>query len=258
MTGTLAVSTLAERPESRDEMLLLTQESWPEFMLHTATLHWPLLLTELADWQLLFRDAAGRLMAVGQTLPLACRRAADGTLELPADFDALMDQGVAGRRRGEAPNVLAALAASVSREARKQGASETVLEAMKSLARKRGLGDLIAPVRPTWKSRYPLTPIERYARWKRADGSPFDPWMRVHWQLGAVQREVIPRSLAVRGTVAQWETWTGLSFPESGHYVVEGALSPVAVDWERDLGLYEEPNVWMTYHLEQGTPKDEW
>ena len=42
-----------------------------------------------------------------------------------------------------------------------------------------------APFRPSWKERYPLVPIERYAAWRRADGLLFDPWMRVHERLGA-------------------------------------------------------------------------
>jgi hypothetical protein len=36
-----------------------------------------------------------------------------------------------------------------------------------------------------------------------------------------------------------------MAFPESGLYVVPGALQPVAIDRERDEGRYEDPNVWM-------------
>jgi hypothetical protein len=46
---------------------------------------------------------------------------------------------------------------------------------MAELARRQGLEALIAPVRPSWKERYPLVPIERYAGWRRADGLLFDP-----------------------------------------------------------------------------------
>jgi hypothetical protein len=56
---------------------------------------------------------------------------------------------------------------------------------MKAAAADHGLGALIAPVRPTLKDRYPLTPMERYALWERDDGLPFDPWLRVHRRLGA-------------------------------------------------------------------------
>ena len=45
------------------------------------------------------------------------------------------------------------------------------------------------------------------------------------------------------------ESWTGLSFKESGRYVVEGALTPVRIDVEADIGTYIEPNLWMTYDL---------
>lgn len=38
-----------------------------------------------------------------------------------------------------------------------------------------------------------------------------------------------------------------MSFPESGEYVVPGALQPVRIDLQKDLGVYEEPNVWMRH-----------
>ena len=58
---------------------------------------------------------------------------------------------------------------------------------------------------------------------------------------------VAPVSMLVTGTVAEWEGWTEMAFPESGDYVVPGALVPVRIDRERDLGRYEEPNVWMRH-----------
>ena len=41
-----------------------------------------------------------------------------------------------------------------------------------------------------------------------------------------------------------------MRFPESGAYIVPGALQPVLMDLERDLGIYEEPNVWMRHPVE--------
>ncbi len=38
-----------------------------------------------------------------------------------------------------------------------------------------------------------------------------------------------------------------MKFPESGEYVVEGALCPVSIDRENNLGTYIEPNVWISY-----------
>lgn len=74
-----------------------------------------------------------------------------------------------------------------------------------AIARTHGLSVLIAPVRPSWKERHPLTPIERYAGVRRPeDGLPFDPWMRVHERLGAEVLKPEPESLRITGTVAEW------------------------------------------------------
>jgi hypothetical protein len=57
----------------------------------------------------------------------------------------------------------------------------------------------------------------------------------------------MPKALVVTGTVSKWEEWTGMSVPESGPYVVPGALQPVLMDLERDEGRYEDRNVWMRH-----------
>jgi hypothetical protein len=116
---------------------------------------------------------------------------------------------------------------------------------MRRLAAAAGFRELIAPVRPTWKERYPLTPLERYVHWRRDDGLPFDPWIRLHVRLGAELAEVCLESMRVTGTVAEWEEWTGLLFPDDGDYVVPGALVPVT--FEEGIGVYVEPNVWMRH-----------
>ncbi len=124
-----------------------------------------------------------------------------------------------------------------------------MVQTMSALGTAHGLADLIAPVRPSWKERYPLTAIERYAGWRRPDRLPFDPWMRVHARLVAEVVGPEPRSLRITGTVAEWERWTGLAFPESGDYVFPRGLAPVWIDREADLGIYFEPNVWMRHRL---------
>ena len=118
---------------------------------------------------------------------------------------------------------------------------------MRALAEERGMHSLVAPVRPTLKSSYPLTPFDRYVGWKWDDGTPFDPWLRVHHRLGAEFMKIMPRALVVTSTIPEWERWTGMSFPESGAYVVPGALQPVQMDLERNEGRYEDPNVWMRH-----------
>ena len=86
------------------------------------------------------------------------------------------------------------------------------------------------------------------AAWDRdPDGTHLDPWMRTHKRLGAAVVKVAPESVVVTGTVAEWEKWAEMAFPESGSYVVSGALVPIEIARERDEGIYVEPNVWMVH-----------
>jgi hypothetical protein len=55
--------------------------------------------------------------------------------------------------------------------------------------------------------------------------------------------------MRIPGSISDWEQWTGLKFFESGDYVIEGALNPVNIDLEKDLGIYTEPNVWVLHQL---------
>jgi hypothetical protein len=124
-----------------------------------------------------------------------------------------------------------------------------MIERMAEIGRDHGLTTLIAPVRPNLKHRYPLVSMERYITWRRPDGTHLDPWLRTHERVGAPIVKVARESMRVLGTVAEWEEWAGMTFPETGSYVVPGALVPIEVDRERDQGLYVEPNVWMVHSL---------
>src|SRR5207245_11663870 len=69
--------------------------------------------------------------------------------------------------------------------------------------------------------------------------------------MGADILAVAPRTLLITGSVEEWERWTDLRFPDSGSYVVPGALQPVVIDRNADEGRYEDPNVWMRHTIEQ-------
>ena len=139
------------------------------------------------------------------------------------------------------------MAVAVRADRQGAGLGGQALIAMRSVTTTAGLQRMISPVRPVLKSRYPLTPMANYARWTRADGTHVDPWIRTHLRLGGMILRPAARSMVVTGTVAEWEEWAGLAFPESGRYVVPGALDLVEIDGERDLGLYAETNLWMRH-----------
>ncbi|HNS03961.1 MAG TPA: hypothetical protein PKM78_16455, partial [Anaerolineae bacterium] len=65
--------------------------------------------------------------------------------------------------------------------------------------------------------------------------------------LGARIVKVCHQAMRIPGSIAQWQEWTGLRFPDSGPYFVPGALNPVEFDVQAGHGLYVEPNVWMVH-----------
>src|SRR5207237_9816125 len=124
------------------------------------------------------------------------------------------------------------------------GLTRSMTEGIGPTAREHGLGERAAPLRPSWKERYPLAPIERYARWTREDGLPFDPWIRTHVRVGGEILKPEPQSMRISGTVVEWEEWTEMAFPESGEYVFPHGLSPLSGDRESALGRYFELTLW--------------
>jgi len=156
----------------------------------------------------------------------------------PDGIDAALRLAVCGHRAGRTPDTLGAFAAEVDPSARRRGLAGEMLGGMRELARRRRLRRLIAPVRPSWKERYPLAPIERYITWRRADGQLLDPWMRLHERLGARVATALPHSMRITGSVDEWETWTGLQLPESGEYVLPRGLAPLTVDRDADRASY--------------------
>lgn len=243
---TYSICSFAQKPEYRDEIDRLTREVWPAYLLYGGQRHWQVLFDVFPEFQLLLCDPEGRLLAVGHTVPLPW----DGTLsDLPSSMDDILARARHGRQIQEASSTLCAVAAMVEPERRGLNLSTVVISQMKVLARQYGCRTLIAPVRPTWKSRYPLTPMHRYVNWLRKDGTPLDPWIRVHWRLGARPLGLTSTRLTVEAKVEQWETWTGMVFPESGSYVIEGALQPLEIEREKNVGKYSDPNYWMEHPL---------
>ena len=137
----------------------------------------------------------------------------------------------------------------VVNDARGSGVSEHIMLAYKDLARSKGLNAVNAPIRPTLKPQYPLAPIERYIQWLRDDGSNFDPWIRMQERIGAKFVEVTHDSTVITGSVAEWEAWTDMRFPETGEYIISGGHAPLYINGENDTGRYAEPHVWYTYDI---------
>ena len=241
----LQFPTRAERPGSLPHAAGMSG-IWPEFLYHDPVLERLLgrVIGDHPEFQFYAWDEEREeVVAVGMAVPVAW----DGD---PAGLpDEGIDAVVEARCAEDAPEptALCALQIVIAAEVRAQGLSSRMIRRMAEIGRDHGLGSLVAPVRPTQKHLYPLTPMERYIAWRRPDGTQFDPWLRTHERLGAEIVKVAPRSSTIPGSVAEWEEWAQMSFPETGSYVVPGALVPVDVDRERDEAVYVEPNVWMVH-----------
>ena len=238
----MKVATVAERPDLIERGWERTRDTLPEYNNHGDILerYWPRLTEERPEFQFHLVDEHDEILVRARSVPVRW----DGTVDdLPAGIDGAIARGF----DGSGANVLCALVIMIPRDLQGRGLSTRAVEAMLELAHQHGLDSLIAPVRPSWKERYPLVPIERYSAWRRGDGLLFDPWMRVHERLGATVLKPEPDSLRITGTVADWEEWTGIAFPESGAYWFPRGLATLTIDHEADRGSYWEPNVWMQH-----------
>ncbi len=240
----LCFYTYDERPELEQRKRPLLG-AWPEFMFEdpVAGSRWHLLYERFGGYQhFLLDEESDELVAEVNSLPVHV-----DLEDLPdRGWDDVMTRGTDAR---ETPNAVTALQVMIAPDRQGQGLSLLCLQRMRAIVEEHGFEHLVAPVRPSWKARYPLVPIERYVDWTTSDGLPFDPWLRTHARLGAAIVRPCVESMTIAGTVADWERWADLPFPESGDYVVPGALTLVSIDRQADRGVYVEPNVWMLHRL---------
>jgi len=244
----ISLYSVAERPDL-DAVGIPPRDVWPEYNLHgdVVNSHWASLWHDFPDFQLfMVDDDSGAVLAELQTAPLFW----DGTVDgLSSGVDESLVAAIEGLQNDVPVNTLCAFAAKITPSAQGQGLAIEGVKAMRALAQQHGLGALIAPVRPSLKHRYPVTPIAEYVQWIRADGLAFDPWIRVHQRLGAQIVRAIPNSMRISGTVAEWEAWTDMQFPADGDFPFPDGLAPVTIDHAADLGVYYEPNVWIVHQL---------
>lgn len=232
----------------RERIAGLSETVWPEFMLHdpVAGLHWDGLFENFAKFQfaLLSREG-GTVAGIANSVPFFW----DLPLEALPDegWDWALQQSAADQAQGIRPNTLCGIQISIAPGFQGKGLSKVLLGQMLKLARAADLSRVVVPVRPSLKASYPLAPIERYIGWQNAAGLPFDPWLRVHVRSGGKIVKACPRAMRIPGTIAEWEAWTGMRFFESGDHIIPGALTPVKINIEQDLGLYLEPNVWVVH-----------
>jgi GNAT superfamily N-acetyltransferase len=233
----------ADRPDLRAiRYETLAKPAFPEYMNHNVPggKYWGRLTDDFPDFQLALLDG-DELVAELHSIPTPW----DGSkADLPAGWD---EAFLRAYESGREPDVLCALAIAVRPDRQGQRLASRMLQEMRAAAEHAGLRELIAPVRPTLKARYPLIPIERYMTWRRDDGTHFDPWIRAHERVGGEIIAPAVSSMTIEAPVAEWEAWTEMRFPDDGDHVVSEMLAPLYV---RDgIGRHVEPNVWLRHRL---------
>ncbi|MPY66122.1 hypothetical protein F8S09_05340 [Deinococcus sp. SDU3-2] len=241
----MTIVTTADHPHLHTQAGEAFRERWPEFIFHdpVPARLMPQVHSSFPDYNVLLLEGE-RALAGGWGVTFAW----DGTFaDLPDGYGGALVRAVTGRETGTRPNTLCFMAASVAVGADRRGLAAEVLGALTGRARAAGLTHVVAPLRPTWKHRYPQVPMAEYARWQRGDGLSIDPWIRTHQRLGATILGPAPRSMVIEGRVADWEAWTEMVFPVTGLYFVPDALGWVHIDREEDRGLYVEENLWVQH-----------
>jgi GNAT superfamily N-acetyltransferase len=236
---------VADAPWLDEEAEQRFAEDWPEFIFHDLEVkkYRDRRAEYFRGWEF-YLVSEGRLIAGCWGVPIAW----DETVgDLPGGFTDSLARAVTSYEEGVVPNTFVLMAAAVRSDEQGQGHAGRVITAVRERAVAGGLARMIAPVRPTLKSSYPLTDIAEFMTWTREDGLPLDPWLRTHVRLGATILAPAPVSQTMTGTVADWEEWTGMPFPASGPYVIPDGLTLLEIDRPADTGVYREPNVWMRH-----------
>jgi GNAT superfamily N-acetyltransferase len=228
----------------------IAEASWPEFMMHDpiANENWHELFVRFIEYQFAMLDAeTNRMAAMANSLAFHWDK---DLSDLPeGGWDWVFVKATEDHKNGIAPDVQSAIQIAIHPDYQGQGLSTKMLQAMRAIGESKRFKYLVAPVRPNEKSKYPLTSIDDYITWKTEGGLPFDAWLRVHARIGGKIIKPCHEAMTIRGTRAEWEEWTGMRLPQSGKYVIPGALNPMEMQTENDEGNYVEPNVWMVHEI---------
>lgn len=246
------IRTVAEDEALPDRISRLEEACWPPYMLYAPLEHqdaevgWKSLHRRFPDLIFGVLDQDDRLVAAGHCVPIW----------EPIEPDALPDTGwdwaLSQALEGEEKSHVAAasaLAICVDKSVRGKGVATVAIRAMMNVVRKRGARTLFAPVRPVLKHSHPEVDIDEFVTWTTENGDAFDPWIRVHLQLGGRILKTCRRSMTMTAPLEKWREWTGHGFGAEQTAVVPGLLVPMQVNHAEGIGNYVEPNVWIEHRL---------
>ncbi len=149
-----------DRPDYDDLVAGIARQSWPEFMLNDpiADRHWDDLFERFADYQFsLLAPDEDVVVGMGNSVPLAWTGA---LADLPEEgWDWAFVQAVEDHAAGRPARLQCALQIALPPASQGRGVSRLMVQAMRHIGAAHGFRQLIAPVRPSAKSRAALRPV---------------------------------------------------------------------------------------------------
>jgi len=243
---TLSVERFDQRERSEAFRRAIGIDAFPPWLIHgdpDSDAYWDRVRSWFPELQIVLVDD-GEPVASAWGVPLRWSGAVE---DLPHGYTDSLRRAVADREQGVRADALVVCAAVVLPGRARTGLAGELLRAMRDLPAAAGLQHVVVPVRPTGKVDLPLADIDAYASWTRGDGLPLDPWLRTHVRIGGRILGTAPASQVLRAPVTVWEAWTGAALPASGDHVVPGAIAPLHIDLDADLGTMTEGNVWVQH-----------
>lgn len=233
-----------ERKDLEDQIDRITDIAWPEFMLHDdyANEYFGYLYAWFPEFQFIMVEN-DKVVGLGNSIPISWDKELD---ELPErGWDWAIEHGITNRNHKF--NLLCGLQVVIDPDEQGRGLSKLMVREMIRLSKQHKFDKLVLPVRPSHKSMQPAMSIDEYIRLQNSDGYSTDAWLRTHQKEGGRIIKPCHEAMLIKGTISQWEEWTGITIKESGSMVVPGALTEVEFNLQNDMGIYLEPNVWMVH-----------
>jgi len=222
-----------------------TRTSYPDFINYSAAIsnYWEKMERYFPEWQLFF-FLENTLIGCMNTIPINYSSSLE---DLPQEgWDWLLEKGTRDYEAGKNPTCLGGIQINVLKPFRGNGYSKQILKAGKEKFSLSRLDYFILPIRPTRKHLYPKLSMQEYLSWK-VDDKLFDPWIRTHMNAGAQLLHVCSRSMQVSGDVKFWEQRLQKEITTSRYIHFPGAINSIHVNLEKDIGIYEEDNIWIYY-----------
>lgn len=220
---------------------------WPGFYQNSYYIqrYWNRLEQYFPQYQLfLIDEKTDEFVGQMSTIPIFLDRPYEN---LPDEgWDWLIEKGVEDFEQHQQANCLGGLQIVIDPKYRSHGLSSILLNRAKSLLDQYQFTHFILPIRPLKKHEYPDMDMYEYMKLK-VDKKLYDPWIRIHLKHGAKIIKVCPKSMTIEGSIDFWKKWIRQPILSSQAYPVSGALTPVQIHLSMDLGIYQEPNIWIYY-----------